>query len=157
MQCHLLPVDHMERCDETAFYNVTHLLLVIRCDEVVGHGLQDHSLAVSHRTRCDETATFHKNVQFHSQSVGHGEIFDETAFHKHMQCHPQAVGHRKRCDETAYHKMCNVTHILLVVDKDMMTHETAANVTHKLFVIGEHVMRLPFTKMCNLSLTACCL
>ena len=53
---------------------------------------------------------------------------------RHPMYHSQAVGHRKRCDETALHKMCNVTHLLLVMGKD--------------------VMRLPFTK-CAMSLTCC--
>ena len=88
----------------------------------------------------------------------------------------QAVGDRKKCDETAFH-MCNVTHILLVIGKDVMilsfrnvqchSHsvghriacgETAihkmCNVTHCLLVIGKDVMRLPFTKGA-MSLTFC--
>ena len=37
---------------------------------------------------------------------------------RNVQCHSQAMGHRKRCDETAFHKMCNVAHLLLVIGKD---------------------------------------
>ena len=44
-----------------------------------------------------------------------------------MQCHSLADGKKKGCDETAFHKMCNVT--------------------HKLLVIGKDVMRLPFTNV----------
>ena len=72
-------------------------------------------------------------------------------------------------------KMCNVTHRLLVIGKDVMRlsvtkcdlqpvgqrkrcDETAfhkmCNVTHKLLVIGKDVMRLPFTKYA-MSLTRC--
>ena len=46
----------------------------------------------------------------------------------------QTVGQRKRCCETAIHKVCNVTHFLLAIGKD--------------------VMRLPFIK-CAMSLTSC--
>jgi len=71
--------------------------------------------------------------------------------------------------------MCNVTHKLWVIEKDMMNHETTFhkmwNVTHFLLFIKrmwwdclsqnhslpvhrKHVVRLPFTK-CAMSLTSC--
>ena len=53
---------------------------------------------------------------------------------QNAQCHSLAVGHRKICDETAFSKMCNVTHLLLVIGKD--------------------VMRLPLPKF-SMSLTCC--
>ena len=94
-----------------------------------------------------------------------------------MQCHSHAVGDRKRCDDSAFHKMCNITHKLLVIGKDVMRlpftivqcHSLAVggrkrcdetgfhkmyNVTHLLLVIGTDVMRLSFTK-CAMSLTSC--
>ena len=89
-----------------------------------------------------------------------------------MECHSQTVGHRKRCDQTAFHKMCNLTHSLLAIGKDVMrlpftkcsiTHplvircdETAChkicNVTHQLLVEGKDMVRLPFKK-CTILLT----
>src|SRR6266576_310353 len=115
-------------------------------------------------------------MQCHSQTVGHMKSCDETTtLHKNIQCHSQTFGHRQRCDETAFCKMCNVTHLLLAIGKDVMNHETAlqchsllavghrkrcdgtafhkmCNVTHLLLVIGKDMMRPPFTK-CAMSLT----
>ena len=82
-----------------------------------------------------------------------------------MQCDSQAA---REDDETAFHKICNVTHLLLVIGKDVMSclsqnvqccslaahhrikcDESAfckmCNVTHLLLVIGKGVMRLHFT------------
>ena len=52
---------------------------------------------------------------------------DETALYKNLQSHSLAIGHRKRCDGTVFHKMCNIAHLLLV--------------------IGNTLMRLPFTNV----------
>ena len=50
--------------------------------------------------------------------IGEG---DGTVFHKLMQCHSLAVGHRKKCDiRLPFTKLCNVTHLLLVIGKDVM-------------------------------------
>ena len=75
---------------------------------------------------------------------------------QNVQCHSHTVGHGKRCDETALDKMCNVwTHILLVImGKDVMSLHKMCKVTHLLLVIGRDVMRMPFTK-CPMSLTTC--
>src|SRR6266550_1359036 len=71
------------------------------------------------------------NVQCHSP-VSHRERCDCLSQNA-VQCHSLAVGHRKRqYDQAAFHKMCNVT--------------------HKLLVIGKDVIKLPFTK-CAMSLT----
>ena len=37
-----------------------------------------------------------------------------------MQCHKHSIGHMKRCNETDFHKMCNLTHKLLAIGKDVM-------------------------------------
>ena len=52
-----------------------------------------------------------------------------------VQFHSLAVGHSKGCEATSFHRMCNVT--------------------HKLLVIGQNVMRGLFTKWA-MSLTCCC-
>ena len=57
-----------------------------------------------------------------------------SLFSQNMQHHSLSVGHKNRCNETAFHKMCNVT--------------------HKLLTIGKDVMGLLFTK-CAMSLTSC--
>ena len=96
-------------------------------------------------------------MQCCSQPVVHRKRCDETAFHKVVPCHSHAVGHRKRCDETALQKMCNVTHSLLVIGKEVMRRlpfTKMCNDTHMLLVIGKDVMGLPFTK-CAMSLTCC--
>src|SRR6266550_2428415 len=77
-------------------------------------------------------------------------------------------------DETGFHKMCNITHSLLVMGKDVMTLPSQnvqchslpvghwnrcdeivlhnmCNVTHLLLVLGKDV---PFTN-CTMSLTSC--
>ncbi len=53
--------------------------------------------------------------------------------------------------------MCNVTHKLLVIGKDVIRlpfTKCATCVTHILLVIGKDVIRLPSTK-CAMSLTRC--
>ena len=41
---------------------------------------------------------------------------------QNVQCHSQAeIGHRKICDGTVFHKTCIVTHLLLVIGKDVIT------------------------------------
>ncbi len=53
------------------------------------------------------------------------------------------VGHRKGYDETTFCKMCNVTHKLLAIGKDVMRLTLQGmHVTHLLLVIGKNVMRL---------------
>ena len=39
---------------------------------------------------------------------------------QNMQCHSQTVGHRKRYDKSDFHKMSNVTHKLLIIGNDVM-------------------------------------
>ena len=52
--------------------------------------------------------------------------------------------HRKRCDEDAFHKMCNITHRLLVIGNNVMRLTlTKCEITHSLSVIGKDVIRLP--------------
>ena len=36
------------------------------------------------------------------------------------ECHSHPVDHRKRCNETASHKICNATHKLMVIGKDVI-------------------------------------
>ena len=66
-----------------------------------------------------------------------------------LECLSLAVGHdRKICDETAFYTMynLNVAHKLLVIRKicDESPFYKIYNVTHLLLVIGKDVMRLPF-------------
>src|SRR6266576_2994373 len=101
----------------------------------------------------------------------------ENAGQKDLQCHSQAVGQGKRGDDSAFDKICNVTHSLLVIQKDVMrlpftnvqSHSQTVghkkrcdevtvihkmyNVTHSLLVIGKDLMRLPAIK-CAMSLTS---
>ena len=83
-----------------------------------------------------------------------------------MPCHSLPIGHRKRCDESlsqnvpshslpvghrnkiGFPNMCNVTHSLLVIGKDVMRLPFTSHLTHKLkLVMGTAVMRLPFTNV----------
>ena len=124
VQYHSLPVGHRKRCDETAFHtmcHVTHLLLVIGTDVM---RLPFTGCAMS-LTNCWSWEKMWwdclaQNVQCHSLAVIHSQKCDETAFYKCATCHSHAVSHRKRCDETALPKMCNATHLLLFIAKDMM-------------------------------------
>ena len=90
-----------------------------------------HSLAVGQRTRCNLWDCLSHNVQ----------------------CHSLPVGHRKRCNETAFHKMCNVTHKLLVIGKDVMrlpfTNYKLCNATYLLLVIGKDTMSLAQIVQCH--------
>ena len=128
MQCHSLAVGHRKRCDETAFHImccVTHLLLVLGKD-VLSQNVH-HSLPVDDKR---------KAVMRLSQNV---------------QCRSLPVGHRKTNDETAFDKMCNVTHLLLVIGKDVAWMRLlSTDVTHFLLVIGKDVRRLPFTRCVSL-------
>ena len=139
VQCHSLPVGHKKRYDETAFHkmcnlNVTHKLLVIRkkCDEIAFHKMCNvtHFLFTGKYvmrlplTKCATSLT----------SCWSYEKMWWNCLSQNVQCHSLSVGHGKRCDETGFHKMCNVT--------------------HNLFVIGKDVIRLPFTK-CTVSPTFC--
>ena len=95
-----------------------------------------------------------------------------------MQSHSPSIGHRERCDETVFHKICNDTHKLLVIKRNVMGlpltnvqchslpvghrkkcdetafHKMCMNITHLLLVIGKDVMRLSCTKFA-MSLTHC--
>jgi len=74
-----------------------------------------------------------------------------------VQCHSQTVSHRKEHHETTFHKMCNVTHILFIIRKDLMTLQftkCAMSLTGCWSYVGKDVMGLPFIK-CALSLTFC--
>ena len=79
--------------------NVTHFLLTIGKNvmRLPSTKLQRHILAVCWRKTHDQT----------------------RCLSQHMQCHSLPVGHRTRCDMTAFHKTCNITHMLLVIGKDM--------------------------------------
>ena len=158
-QCHSLAVGDRKRCNETAFHkmcNVTHKLLVI------GKDVMRLSF-----TKCAMSLT----------TCWSYEKMWWDCLSQNVQYHSLAGGHWKGCDETVFHKMCNVTHKLLAIGKDVMrlpfttcaSHSLAVghrkrcdetalhkvcNVTHKLLVIGKDVMRLPFTKMV-MSLTSC--
>ena len=137
-ECHSLAVGHKKRClDETAFHkmsNVTHFLLVIGKDVM----------------RLPYTRCWMSLTRCWSQEEMWWDCLSQN-----VQCHSLAVGCRKRCDETAFPKMCNVTHFLLVIGKDVMRlpfTKCAMSLTsccHR-----KDVMRLPFTK-CAMSLTSC--
>ena len=97
---------------------------------------------------------------------------------QNVQCHSLADDHGKRCHETTFHTMCNITHSLLIMVKDVMRlpftkcarsltscwslenmrwdcpGHNMWNDTHKLWVIERNVMRLPFTEcQCALNVT----
>ena len=130
--------------DETAFHNVmcnvTHTLFVIGKDIItLKMWNAKHWLLVIGK---DVIRLLSQDVQW-CHSLGYRSLKDVMGmpFIKHamsltgccsqekmwwdclsqnMQCYTPTVGHRKKCDETAFHKMCNVTHMLLVIGKDMM-------------------------------------
>ncbi len=82
-------------------------------------------------------------MQCDLQSVGHRKRWNETGFHN-IKYHSLAVGHRKRWNETDVHK---ITYNLLVIGTDSYDESafhTMCKVTHLLLVIGKDVMRLPF-------------
>ena len=85
-------------------------------------------------------------VQCHSQAIGHRKRFMPFT---NVQCHSQTVGNMKRCDGIAFHKMCNVTHSLLVIGRDVMKlpFMKCVNVTHSLLVIVKDLMRLTSTEI----------
>ena len=64
----------------------------------------------------------------------------------------------KTCDETqatTFHKMFNVTHKLVVIGEDVMRLLSQnVDITHILLVIGKNLDRLPFAQ-CTISLTSC--
>ena len=156
VQCHLQAFGHRKRGDETIFHkmwNVTHSLLVIgkdvirlcftKCamplaacwtdEKMWWDCLSQNSMSFT-RCRSQENMWWDhcsKNVQCHSLAIGH--IKDVMSYLSQM-CKLTCCGRRKRCDETIFHQVCNVTHFLLVIGKD--------------------VMRLSFTK-CAMSLTRC--
>ena len=69
-----------------------------------------------------------------------------------MQCYSQSVGHMKRCDATVFHKMCNVTHILLVIQKNAMGLAFTNVQYHSLPI--SHMKRYDetgFHKMCDVT------
>ena len=82
-----------------------------------------------------------------------------------VKCYSHPVGHRKGCDETALQKMCNVTHNLLVIGRDVIIlpftksamsltpcwlweqiwwdcPSQKCNITHRLLVAGWEAMKL---------------
>ena len=75
--------------------NVTHILLVIE-KEVM---------------RLPFT-----NVQHHLLPIGD----EKDHLSQNVQCRSHPVDYRKMCDVTVFHEMCNVTHSLLVIGKDVM-------------------------------------
>ena len=93
-----------------------------------------------------EEAAFHKmcNVTHILLVIGKGAACHKMC--KDVQCHSQTVGHRKICDETVIYRRCNTTHFLLVIGEDEMRLPFTKCVTHKLLVIGRDMMRVPFTK-----------
>ena len=114
--------------------------------------MQCHSpVSVGHKKICAQT-TFHKNVQCLSLPVGHSKKgCDETTFLKNVQCHSHSVGPKKRCAQTAFHRMCNVSHSLFVIRKDVMRlpFTQMYNVTHFLLDIKARYDENAFHNMCN--------
>jgi len=70
-----------------------------------------------------------------------------------VQCHSQTVGDRRRFDEIAFHKMCNVTHKLLVIGEDLMRLPISQNVQCCSQPIGdrEKCDETTFHKTCNVT------
>src|SRR6266576_2249447 len=81
------------------------------------------------------------------------EKISQDCLSQNVQCHSLAVGHRKRCDETAFHKMCNVTHKLLVIGKDVMRlpSKMIFNVAHILSVIWKRYIEPLLRNICNVT------
>jgi hypothetical protein len=131
-------------CQERWFHNmcsVTHRLLVIEkgvvrltCTKCT---IMSLTCCWSHENMWWDWLS--QDVQCHSQTVGIEKTWqnclsqnvqcylllasqrhscDRTA--QNVQCYSHTVGHRWRCDETALHKMCDVTHSLLVIWKNVM-------------------------------------
>ena len=130
MQCHLLAVGHMKRCDATVCQrmgNVTHLLLVIGHD-VMRLPCTKYEMSL---TCCWSYERYSGTISFPEKcNVTHLLLIIGTdvmnCHSQNLECHSLSVGHRKGHDETAFHKMHNATHSLLV--------------------IGNDVIKLPFTK-----------
>jgi hypothetical protein len=98
---------------------------------------QWHSLAVGHMEMWWDFLTFRKCAIWLTYCWSSQKMWWDY-LSQNMHCYSQTVGHRKICDETALHK-------------------TLCNVTHSLLPIGKDVMRLPFTKIvkfnCSLAVT----
>ena len=138
--CHLQTVGHRKRCDEsheTAFHemcNATHFLLVIA-----------KNVMFLPLTKCATSLT----AVWWSEEKMWWDCLSPN-----VQCNSLPVSHRKRCDEAAFHKICNVTHKLLVIAKDVMRLPfTTCTMSLTSFGNREDVMRLPFTK-CAMLLTS---
>ncbi len=72
---------------------------------------------------------------------------------QNVQSHSLPVGYRKRCDETALHKMCNVTHFLLFMGRDVMRlpSTTIFNIAHILSVIEKRNIEPLLRNNCNVT------
>ena len=77
-----------------------------------------------------------QNVQCNSLAVRIGKVVTQIRLSS-TKCawHPLPVGYKKICDETALHKMFNVTHLLLVIGKNVL--RLPLNDTYLLLVIGK--------------------
>ncbi len=115
--------------------DITHFLLFI-VEEVIWLPF----------TKCAMSLTSYKSL----------EKMWRDCISQNVQYHSQAISHRKQCHETGFHKMCDVTHWLLVIGKDMMRSSfTKCAISDSLAIChSKDAMRLPFTK-CVISLTSC--
>ncbi len=156
MWCHSQPVGYRKICHETAFHtmcNVTHNLLVIRKDDI---RLPLTTCAIS-LTACLSYA----NMWWDSLS-------------QNVQCHHSlaVVIGKDVISLTGFHQICNVTHNLLVIGKDVIrlpftkcamsltfcwswiidVMTQICNITYSLLVIAKDVMRICiFHKICNIT------
>ena len=112
-----------------------------------------HKLLVKQKMSWDWLSV--ENVQFHSQAVGDRNNTMRQPFTKYAN-HSLAVGHRKRWDKTAYYKCATcVTHILLVIGKDVIRQSfTKCTIYSQAVDQGKDVIRLPFGE-CEMSFTSC--
>ena len=172
VQCHSLAIGNKKRCDETDFHktcNVTHKLLVMwrgvrrvpfkKCP--MSHSL----LVIGKDVMRPPVGTKHA---ISLTSCGHGKGCDDTDFHKcaisltsylskekvcisrNVPCHSLPVCHRKWCDKTTFHKICNVTHFLLVIGKDVMTPPFTKFQCHSL-AVGHRNRCDDTNKICNVT------
>ena len=136
-------------------YNVTYSLFMGKMWwDNLSQNEKCYSLAVGHRG-WNISNYLSLNVQCYllPVAIGHKKKMWWDSWDWHSQnvwCHSLAVGHRKYIMRLSFTlKMWNVTHILLIIGKDVMrlpSTKCMCNVIHMLLIIGKDVMRLPFTK-----------